>query len=240
MKDKLSKQLTGFRKKYSTQHCLISILELWKNILDKGGYICAIFIDLSKTFDTLNHDLLIARLGANGFGTDALSYIKSYLTNRKQRVRVNKTFSQWQRITAGVTQGSILGPLLLKIFLNNLFLFISNSSLSNYADDNILYIFGDNLKKNSCDTVHQRFYENCLVLNAGKCHFMCLGNNTQNKIFVFHNIFVENSKEQKVLGVKIDNKLNLKSHISDLYKNASQQNAALSRLSIIYINLRKN
>ena len=93
IKDKLSKQLTGFRKKYSTQHCLISILELWKNILDKGGYICAIFIDLSKTFDTLNHDLLIARLGANGFGTDALSYIKSYLTNRKQRVRVNKTFS---------------------------------------------------------------------------------------------------------------------------------------------------
>ena len=136
-----------------------------------------------------------------------------------------------------MTQGSILGPLLLKIFLNNLFLFISNSSLSNYADDNILYIFGDNLKKikdnlrNSCDTVHQRFYENCLVLNAGKCHFMCLGNNTENKTFVFHNIFVENSKEQKVLGVKIDNKLNLKSHISDLYKNASQKNAALSRLS---------
>ena len=69
---------------------------------------------------------------------------------------------------------------------------------------------------------------------------MCLGNNTENKTFVFHNIFVENSKEQKFLGVKIDNKLNLKSHISDLYKNASQKNAALSRLSIIYINLRKN
>ena len=147
MKDKLSKQLTGFRKNYSTQHCLSCMLEIWKKVLDKGGYICAIFMDLSKAFDTLNHDLLIAKLGAYGFETDALRYMKSYLTNRKQRVRVNKTFSEWERITTGVPQASILGPLLFNIFLNNLFLFISNSSLSNYADDNTLYTFGDNLKK---------------------------------------------------------------------------------------------
>ena len=117
-------------------------------------------------------------------------------------------------------QGSILGPLLFNIFLNDLLLFISSSSLSNYADDNTLYTFRDNLKKikdnlrNSFDMVHQWFYENCMVLNAGKCHFMCLRNNTENETFLFCNILMENSKEQKILGVTIGNKLNFKSHIS--------------------------
>ena len=83
MKDKLSKQLTGFIKNHSTQHCLSCMLEIWKKVLDKGGYICAIFMDLSKAFDPLNHDLLIAKLGAYGFETDSLRYMKSYLTSRK-------------------------------------------------------------------------------------------------------------------------------------------------------------
>ena len=81
-------------------------------------------MDLSKAFDTINHDLLIAKLGAYGLETDALRYMKSYLTNRKQRVRVNKTFNEWERITTGMLQGSISGPLLFNIFLNDLFLLV--------------------------------------------------------------------------------------------------------------------
>ena len=75
---------------------------------------CNLHEPFSKAFDTLNHDLLIAKLGAYGFETDALRYMKRYLTNRKQTIRVNKTFSERERINTGVPQGSILGPLLFK------------------------------------------------------------------------------------------------------------------------------
>ena len=75
---------------------------------DKAGYVCAIFMGLSKAFDKLNYNLLTANLGAYGFDTKALHYIKSYTDSRKQRVRVNSNFSFWQEIVAGVPQGSIL------------------------------------------------------------------------------------------------------------------------------------
>ena len=82
----------------------------------------------SKAFDLMNHDLLIAKLGAYGFQKDALSFMKSYLTKRRQRVFVNSNFSAGERIISGVPQGSILGPLPFKIFLNDLFLFVENSN----------------------------------------------------------------------------------------------------------------
>ena len=123
----------------------MSMLEMWKNTLEKRGYVSTVFMDLSKAFDTLNHNLLITKLGAYGFERDSLSFMKSYLNNRQQQVRVNNNFSSWEKIIAGVLQGSILGPLLFNIFINGLYLFVSSSFLSNYADDNTLYASGFNL-----------------------------------------------------------------------------------------------
>ena len=86
----------------------------------------------------MDHDLLIAKLEAYGFQEDALVFMKSYFRNR-QRARVNSNFIMWEKIISGVPQGSILGPLLLNIFLNDLFLFFENSDLSDYVDENTLY-----------------------------------------------------------------------------------------------------
>ena len=237
MEDKLSKLLTGFRKNHSTQHFLTNMLEKWKNTLDKGGFVCAMFMDLSKVFDTVNHDLLIARLGTYGFQKDALSFMKSYLTKRRQRVRVNSNFSAWERIISGDPHGSILRPLLFNIFLNDLFLFVENSDLSNYAHDKTLCSCGNNLEevkqtlRGDFQIVTKWFYESYMVLNSGKCHFMCLGKNTENETYFLDDTEIKNSSEEKILGITIDNKLKFKSHVKNLCKKASQKIGALSRLT---------
>ena len=229
MRDNHLKLLTGFRKNHSTQHYMISMLEMWKNTLDKGGYVSAIFMDLSKAFDTLNHNLLIAKLGAYGFERDSLSFMKSYLKDRLPRFRVNNNFSSWEKIISGVPQGSILGPLLFNIFINDLFAFVSSSNLRNYADGNTLYASGFNLEElKKClstdfDAVTKWFCENHIALNAGKCHFMCIGKDTRNEAFIFKGLVMKNSKEQNILGVTIDNKLTFKSYIKNLCKKASQK-----------------
>ena len=163
--------------------------------------------------------------------------MKSYLTKRRQQVRVNNNYSAWERIISGVPQGSILGPLLFSIFLHDLFLFVGNSDLSNYADDNTLYSCGNNLKevkhtlRGDFQIVTKWFYENYMGLNSGKCHFMCLGKNTENETYFFNNTEMKNRDEEKILGITIDNKLKFKSHVKNLRKKASQKIWALSRLA---------
>ena len=102
--------LTGFCKNHSTQHSLLKMLELWKETLEKRKSVGAIFMDLSKAFDTLNHDLSIAKLEACGFSENSLNYIQSYLHNRLQRTHMNNNFSLWNNIFSAVPQGSILAP----------------------------------------------------------------------------------------------------------------------------------
>ena len=212
MKDKLPNLLTGFRNNHNTQHRLMSMLERWKKTLDERSYICAIFMDLSRAFGTQNHKPLIAKSGAYGFDTKALYYIKGYLDNRKQTSRVNSNFSFWQENIAGVPQDFILEPLLFNIFVNDL-LFFSSSNLSNYADDNTLYTSGDNLNEikevllNDLNKVTEWFVKYYIVVNARKCNFMCLGKNIENKTFTLKDSIMNNSKEEKILGVVIENRI---------------------------------
>ena len=131
----LSPYLSGYRKGFSTQQALPSLIEKWKNILDKKWYGGAVLMDLSRAFDTLNHDLLIVKRHAYGFTTESLKLIKSYLTNRWQRTKVNRNFSSWSELLIRVPQGSVLRPLLFNIYINALFYTTEMTNVCNYGDD---------------------------------------------------------------------------------------------------------
>ena len=140
-----STMVSAYRKNYSTQHVITRLIEEWRAHLDENFVVGAVLTDLSKAFDCIAHDLLIAKLAAYGFSDTALRYIYSYLSNRKQCVRINNTYSSYQKIISGVPQGSILGPIFFNLSINDLFFFVSNVSLHNFADDNTLSAFAETI-----------------------------------------------------------------------------------------------
>ena len=168
----------GYRKGYSSEYSLIVMFENWKENLDKREECVASFVDLSKAFDCLQHDLLLAKLNAYGFEYKFLKLISSFVSKRKYRTKINSSFTEWKHLLIGAPQKSVLGPLLFNIYMCDLFLFMSESNVANYADDTTLYACEKNLpgveRKLESESLilFNWFQDYYLKANSGKSHVM--------------------------------------------------------------------
>ena len=231
----LSPYLCGYRKDFNAQHVLLALLEKWRIMLDKRGYGGAVLMDLSKAFDTLNYDLLIAKLHAYGFDYSALKLIKSYLSNRWQRTKINTSFSSWSELITGIPQGSVLGPLLFNIFINDLFYFFDKIDVCNYADDTTLHGCDENLEvlverlECAANIAVIWFKHNHMKLNPDKCHLLVCGYKHECLLANMGGAPVIESYEENFLGISIDRDLTFENYVNNLCRNAGKKLNALSR-----------
>ena len=137
----------GFQENHSVDHALISITEAIRNTLDDRKYGCGVFIDLQKAFDTANHDILLSKLEHYGIRGTPLKWFKSYLSDRYQYVSVNGEDSNLMKITCGVPQGSVLGPLLFLLFINDLPYVSKKLNFYLFADDTNIYYESESPEK---------------------------------------------------------------------------------------------
>ena len=177
-------------------------------------------MDLSKAYDCLPHDLLIAKLEAYDLDNGSLNLLLDYLSFRKQRTQVGSAYSKWSNVRRGIPQGSILGPLLFNIFINDIFMIIEQSDICNFADYNTFYSCEKSLtdiKENlvsDTKSILNWFRFNSLKANPGKFQFMILRNKSHHKHELkINSIKVEASDDVLLLGITINKKLTFKQHV---------------------------
>ena len=221
----LNSILCGFRKAHNTQHPLFKLFHSWQRELDSGSFVSTILMDLSKAYDCILYELLIAKLECYGLDEISLKLILNYLTHRKQRTKIGSSFISWFDIYIGVPQGLILRPLLFNIFINNLFLNVIKSEVRNFADDSTLYSFDKKLDtifsnlKYDLENVPSWFQANSLKANPSKFQFMILGDKQNTSLVVdINGKKINNSREIELLGIFSDNQLNLRNTLKTYAK----------------------
>ena len=195
-------------------------------------------MNLLKAFDCVPHDLLLAKLATYGIDDNLILYIHSYLLNRKQCVCVNNIISEFNKVTSGVPQGSIVGPILFNCFFNDFYCFIKNANVHNFADGNTLTTFAQNVRtlisilESESKIAIDWFETNKMIVNPGKFQSIIIDKRKQDHTKETFEIGdkIEDSPSIKLLGVLIDDKLNFNLHITKICRSAANQLSALIRL----------
>lgn len=236
----LFKSQFGFRKGHNTTHATIDFVKTIEDALSNGEYAVGIFCDLSKAFDTLNHNVLLEKLDHYGIRGKANDWIKSYLTGREQYVELNGFKSAKLPIVTGVPQGSILGPLLFLLYINDLPAASDLKSVM-YADDTSLLLKGKDLAylsinlNRDLEGINDYFKANKLKLNTKKTKMVCFRKKSQNVNLNDVNIYLDgdrlNFEEQAVfLGMTLDSHLTWDKHCNHVANTISRNNGAINRV----------
>jgi hypothetical protein len=230
----------GFRANRSTSHALLSTIENLKEFLDKGSFGVGLFIDFKKAFDTVNHHILLNKLEFYGFRGVVNKWFQSYLTGRNQNVSINGINSSLKAISCGVPQGSVLGPLLFLLYINDLPYCSNRLVFQLFADDTNIFFSSKNLDliqttlNIELKNVSQWLNANRLALNIEKTNFVVF-HSPKKKPHKVLSICIDNQSIReatsvKYLGVLIDSTLSWRPHISELSKKIAKSVGILSKL----------
>ena len=231
-----SPNMSGFLRGHSCCTALVKMIDDFRWALDSKMSTCSVAIDLTKAFDSICHNLLLAKLHAYGVSQGAMKFLQSYLSNRQQRVKVNGVLSDWSPVLCGVPQGSLLGPLLFNIFINDLNFVTRIASLRLYADDTTTYTSAANTTalelsfNQDLQKLSTWFSSNYLTVNHSKTQAMILGNFNYQPVLSIGNSIIEIESFLEILGVHIDNKLSFKAYVSAILKKVYAKIGALRRL----------
>ena len=229
----LSNSICAFREGHSAEHALFRLTELFRKALADGRIVVMVLMDLSKAYNCIPHDILITKLAACGFGHYNLLLNHSYLSNRKQRVKVSSEFSEWLEIKSGAPQESVLGPLFFKIFINDLLLDVRESEICYFADDTTMHTNGNNigsvilsLEEDLSNTMNYIRVHH-MAANRDKFKVMFLGIREQPKFTPeISDITIPLMDKVKLLGVTINPKLKFDDHIKALGKGQFKLHAS--------------
>ena len=234
----LYKDQHGFRPGHGCDTQLLNTISDFIDSYDSNIISDLIVLDFSKAFDVVSHPKLIHKLKSIGIHSQTVGWIKHWLSNRTHQVTVNGVTSNSHLVTSGVPQGSVLGPLLFLIYINDMPNSVLNSKLKLFADDSLLY---NNIKSDS-DMLNLQLDLNCLVswseswqmkFNANKCETMRISRPKNNSIsdpsYHIENDKLASVEQVKYLGINIDNKLTFDAHIKDICRKASNNLHMLMR-----------